>query len=52
MYRLVPTRFVKFEKTLKRVKSWMFDMILRKIGIIKSIFFGPLKSLDNYLSES
>ena len=30
----------------------MFDMILQKISIIKYIFFGPLKCLDNYLSES
>ena len=40
----------------------MFATILRKIGIIKSkkiivfilkfIFFGALKYLDNYLSES
>ena len=44
--------FVKFGKSTKLVKSPMFATILRKIGIIKSNFFGAFKYLDKNLSDS
>ena len=40
---------LKIFKTRKIADVWYN---FTKIGIIKSNFFGPLKSLDNYLSES